>query len=96
MIAKVLIDKEKCKGCQYCEIYCPKNCIKMSEELNRHGVNYAVFVNNAACITCGLCVAVCPDVCIEVCKGLGEQVYKMVGGKLTDWFDGNKGEDEIL
>ncbi len=88
--SKVDVDKTKCKGCQYCLIYCPKHCFKMSEDVNRHGVHYAEFIGKAECISCGLCAAVCPDICITVYKGLGDEMYKKVGNTISTWLEGNK------
>ena len=90
MMLKVSIDKEKCKGCQYCVLYCPHKCIEMSKELNKHGVNYAVFVKKQACTQCGICQMVCPDTCVVVYKGIGDEVYKRVGDTISEWFEGSK------
>ena len=67
-MAKITIDKEKCKGCQLCAVFCPKKIIKMDEQLNKRGVHPAGVVDNDRCTGCGFCAIMCPDVCIEVYK----------------------------
>jgi len=63
---KVEIDSERCKGCEYCVIACPKKVLAIGDKLNSHGIRYAVVVKPDACIGCSLCAQICPDVCIEV------------------------------
>ena len=36
-MAKIEIDKERCKGCGLCTISCPKELIRIGEEINRQG-----------------------------------------------------------
>lgn len=72
---KVIIQKERCKGCALCVVYCPRGRIKMSDELNNYGSLYAIFSDlkegedkNSECNSCGFCYLVCPEVAIEVRK----------------------------
>ncbi|MCQ9206857.1 MAG: 4Fe-4S binding protein [Omnitrophica bacterium] len=67
-MARIKIDKEKCKGCMLCVNVCPKGIIAMSVKLNKKGV-HTVGLNRAArekCTGCAFCAIICPDVCIEV------------------------------
>jgi len=67
-MAKITINKDKCKGCLLCIKFCPKGLITVSKELNRQGVKPAEFKDNNECIACAMCAVICPDCCIEVYK----------------------------
>lgn len=65
---KVEIDRERCKGCEYCIVVCPKNVLGMADSINAHGFKPAIVVEPDVCTGCTLCAVMCPDVCIEVWK----------------------------
>jgi 2-oxoglutarate ferredoxin oxidoreductase subunit delta len=67
-MAKIKIDKEKCKGCLLCLNFCPRGAIKKSEKLNKLGLNFVEYKDSDACLGCMMCAIVCPDCCIEVYK----------------------------
>jgi len=67
-MAKIIINKEKCKGCLLCIVACPKGLIKMDQKLNKKGVKPVSCDDNDECRGCMLCAVVCPDCCIEVYK----------------------------
>jgi 2-oxoglutarate ferredoxin oxidoreductase subunit delta len=62
------IDKTRCKGCAFCIEFCPKDCIRLSDELNLKGYFVAAFEEGDGCNGCGTCALMCPDVAIEVEK----------------------------
>ncbi len=64
--AKVLIDKERCKGCGYCVEFCPRGALEMSEELNSKGYTLATVVDESKCLGCDLCDVLCPEFAIHV------------------------------
>lgn len=63
---KIEINSERCKGCKYCILSCPKGCIELSSNFNSSGYFPACFVNQDNCIGCAMCAVVCPDIAIEV------------------------------
>jgi len=68
-MAKIIIVKEKCKGCFLCVTFCPKKLIKQSAKLNKRGLNFAEFSSGTEeCLGCLQCALICPDCCIEVYK----------------------------
>lgn len=62
----IVIDLEKCKGCEVCVSACPTNVIDMSKEVNGKGYNYAYPENMEECTGCMNCSIVCPDGVITV------------------------------
>lgn len=61
----IIIDIEKCKGCEICMDACPEDVIAMSKEVNKKGYLYAVKINDG-CTGCSNCALVCPDAVITV------------------------------
>ncbi|TVR42826.1 MAG: 4Fe-4S dicluster domain-containing protein [Bacteroidia bacterium] len=61
----VVINIEKCKGCEVCLTACPNQVLALSNEVNSKGYHYAMKVN-AECIGCANCAVVCPDAVITV------------------------------
>lgn len=67
-MAKITIDKNRCKGCFLCISVCPKGALTKEEQLNKHGVTAVTMKEHADCLGCALCAVICPDCCIEVYK----------------------------
>ena len=68
-MAKIIIDRNKCKGCLMCISVCPKGLIKADKKLNRQGIKPVKFDGEAGgCSGCTMCAIICPDCCIEVYK----------------------------
>ena len=65
-MARIKIDKDKCKGCRLCEKYCPVGIISVSDQLNLIGVYPAEVKDMEKCRACLFCAIICPDCCIEV------------------------------
>jgi 2-oxoglutarate ferredoxin oxidoreductase subunit delta len=64
---RIVIDSERCKGCELCAGVCPQRVIYMSESFNARGYHPAKLVDPAgACTGCGVCAIICPDVAITV------------------------------
>lgn len=52
----IRVDYEKCVGCAACANVCPKNCIRMVQDVNGF---YYPKVDASNCISCSLCESVC-------------------------------------
>lgn len=67
MKGAVIIDTERCKGCNLCIVACPSNVLALStNEVNHKGYAFCRDTNPDACIGCASCAIVCPDACITV------------------------------
>jgi 2-oxoglutarate ferredoxin oxidoreductase subunit delta len=63
--ALVTIDKNRCKSCQMCVLYCRQGCLTISAEINTLGYHPVEFKGDS-CTGCTNCALICPDVVIEV------------------------------
>ena len=62
----VVINKNNCKACLRCISYCRAECLKLSEEINDNGYQYAEYTGEG-CTGCGDCYYTCPEpLAIEV------------------------------
>jgi 2-oxoglutarate ferredoxin oxidoreductase subunit delta len=62
---KVVIDIEKCKGCELCTVSCKESVLYLSKSLNHKGYRY-ILAKNELCTGCVNCALVCPDGVITV------------------------------
>lgn len=61
----IVVNIERCKGCEVCIAACPFSCIAMTGEVNSKGYHFAIKVNDD-CTGCSNCALVCPDGVITV------------------------------
>ncbi|MGE4321314.1 MAG: 4Fe-4S dicluster domain-containing protein [Acholeplasmataceae bacterium] len=63
----VTFDYEKCKGCNLCVQYCPKDILYQDKKtLNEAGYNIIKISEPDQCIGCAFCAIMCPDSVITV------------------------------
>ncbi|MGE5550981.1 MAG: indolepyruvate ferredoxin oxidoreductase subunit alpha [Bacteroidota bacterium] len=63
---KLVIDEERCKGCELCLHFCPRNLLRLADRLNRQGLKPAEIEDEEACTSCASCARMCPETAIEV------------------------------
>ena len=54
----IVVDTERCKGCNLCVVACPLNVISLAKEVNVKGYNYARQVLEDTCNGCSSCATV--------------------------------------
>jgi 2-oxoglutarate ferredoxin oxidoreductase subunit delta len=62
----VVIEKERCKGCNLCVTACRFDVLEVGNVPNGRGYNFAAMKNPDACTGCTNCGYVCPDGCITI------------------------------
>ena len=62
----IVVDNERCKGCEVCVGTCHSQVIAMTEDVNGKGYHYAYMENPDFCTGCFNCAMVCPDGVITV------------------------------
>lgn len=63
---RIVIDRERCKGCELCVQACPQKILGMSTQMNSKGYFAAEVVERKRCIGCRLCNITCPDLAISM------------------------------
>jgi len=71
---EVRIFIDRCKGCEFCVEYCPRDVLAMSNEFNRKGYHPPMVVKEGACLNCNLCEVICPEFAIYTVPLLDEVV----------------------
>ncbi len=66
MEPRVVFDAELCKGCSLCIEVCPKDIIKLVDNLNEKGYRTANVLEQDKCISCMACGIICPDGVITI------------------------------
>lgn len=61
----IIIDIDKCKGCELCAAACPQESLELSRKLNSKGYHYIIKIEDN-CTGCTNCAMVCPDGIIKV------------------------------
>ena len=62
----VMIEAERCKGCELCVAVCPQKVLAMSSSISHHGTHISEVVAQEDCTGCLRCARICPDAAIEV------------------------------
>jgi len=79
----IVIDIEKCKGCELCVEACPQETLGLSKKVNSRGYLYVVKIQDN-CTGCVNCALVCPDAVLKVYrKTLGKESPVAVVSNVT-------------
>lgn len=62
---KMVVHKESCKACGYCQLACKKDAIVLSDYVNQKGYQTRE-VDTEKCISCGMCYTMCPEYVFEI------------------------------
>jgi len=63
----IVIDEDRCKGCQLCTTVCPKDLVEMADHFSSKGYHPSKLVDpEGKCTGCTQCALICPDVAITV------------------------------
>lgn len=62
----IVVDIERCKGCDVCVVSCPCDVLRLADEVNGKGYHYSIMKNPENCTGCASCAMVCPDSVITV------------------------------
>lgn len=66
-MAKITLDRERCKGCGLCVSVCPRNVIAIGKNArNKKGYYTAECIDDEKCVGCAMCAVMCPDCVITV------------------------------
>lgn len=66
-MSRIVIDENRCKGCELCTTACPYNLVQVASHFNAKGYRPAEFVDpDGECIGCAQCATMCPDMAIIV------------------------------
>lgn len=64
---RIVVDVERCKGCDLCREACPPGVLQFADTLNAKGYRPIILLDPLhKCTGCALCATVCPDGCITV------------------------------
>ena len=63
---------DRCKGCQLCVTYCPRDVLETSNLFNAKGYHPPQVRHEGRCVACGLCAMLCPEFAIYVLEASRE------------------------
>lgn len=69
IIGAVVVDTERCKGCNLCVVSCPCDVLDLeAKKINEKGYHFAYMKKPEQCIGCSNCGLVCPDGVLTIYK----------------------------
>lgn len=80
---EVFILVDRCKGCEFCVEYCPRDVLVLADSFNRKGYHPPRVVRPAECVDCGLCEMICPEFAIFSVALGAEALASPAAGEVT-------------
>jgi len=75
----IVVDFDRCKGCDLCRQACLPGVIQLADKLNGNGYRPVLLQDaNKQCTGCALCAVVCPEGCITVYKQFATRPLRAV------------------
>lgn len=71
MSYSLIIDSDRCKGCELCVEFCPRHVLAMAKTLNTSGFHFPQTLPDGECTGCRQCAIICPEAAIEIEKTEG-------------------------
>lgn len=84
MRGTIVIDEDRCKGCELCTFVCPKHLLAVAETFTPRGYHPArLFDPRGDCTGCLLCAVICPDVAITVYRSIPDKRETLTNPHVT-------------
>ena len=87
MRGTIIIDENRCKGCELCVSVCPKGVIEIADYFTTRGYRPAALADpDGLCTGCLLCSTICPDAAITVSREVKDRGSGIAsaGGPIPD------------
>jgi len=78
---RIIIDREKCKGCHICTKFCPRDVLVVSESPNSMGYFPVEPAGIENCTGCCSCAIMCPDTAITIIQEVHHEEEAVDVGK---------------
>ncbi|SER43605.1 ATP-binding protein [Salisediminibacterium halotolerans] len=63
---KVVVNRERCKGCGLCLHACAFSLLQFSAKANAKGYYPPKMTDESRCTSCAACARICPDTAVSV------------------------------